>query len=100
VDGGEGGSGLHDPRRSRRDPGPYTQWAETFEDIEFEGREMIDAGDRVFAWIRISGRGAVSGIPVEMEQAQVWMFRDGKVVRVEEYFDRAEGVRAAGLPES
>jgi ketosteroid isomerase-like protein len=78
----------------------FTQWAETFEDIEFEGREVIDADDKVFAWIRISGRGVVSGIQVEMEQAQVWTFRDGKAVRVEEYFDRDEALRAAGLAAS
>jgi ketosteroid isomerase-like protein len=78
----------------------FTEWAGTFEDIEFEGREVIDAGDKVFAWIRISGRGVVSGIPVEMEQAQVWTFRDGRAVRVEEYFDRDEALRAAGLPAS
>jgi ketosteroid isomerase-like protein len=32
-----------------------------------------------------------------MEQAQVWTFRGGKAVRVEEYFDRSEGLAAAGL---
>jgi ketosteroid isomerase-like protein len=67
--------------------------------VEFEATDLIDAGDTVFAWIRIAGRGVGSGIPVAMEQAQVWMFRDGKVVRVEEYFDRGEGLRAAGLSE-
>jgi ketosteroid isomerase-like protein len=77
----------------------FTQWVEMFEDVEFEATEVIDAGDRVFAWIRIAGRGAASGIPVGMEQSQVWIFRDGKVARVEEYFDRREGLRAAGLPE-
>ncbi len=77
----------------------FIQWAEMFEDVEFEATDLIDAGDTVFAWIRIAGRGVGSGIPVAMEQAQVWMFRDGKVVRVEEYFDRGEGLRAAGLSE-
>ncbi|MGH2991258.1 MAG: nuclear transport factor 2 family protein [Microbacterium sp.] len=75
----------------------FDQWVEMFEGIEFEATELIDVDDKVFAWIRFSGRGVGSGTPVELEQAQVWTFRDGSVVRVEEYFDRAEGLRAAGI---
>jgi ketosteroid isomerase-like protein len=77
--------------------GYFAQWTGMFEDIDFRAEELIDAGDKVFAWIRFSGKGVASGAPVETEQAQVWTFRDGKVVRVEEYFDRAEGLEAAGL---
>jgi ketosteroid isomerase-like protein len=76
----------------------FTQWVEMFTDIEYEVKELVDAGDKVFAWIRFEGRGISSGIAAVLEQAQVWMFRDGKVVRVEEYHDRDEGLRAAGLP--
>jgi uncharacterized protein len=79
--------------------GYFAQWAGMFDGIDFRAEELIDAGDKVFAWIRFSGKGVTSGAPVEMEQAQVWTFRDGKVVRVEEYFDRAEALEAAGLSE-
>ena len=68
-----------------------------FETIDLRAEELIDAGDKVFAWIRFSGRGTTSGAPVEMEQAQIWTFREGRVVRVEEYFDRTEALEAAGL---
>jgi ketosteroid isomerase-like protein len=79
--------------------GYFAQWTGMFESIDLRDDELIDAGDKVFAWIRISGHGAASGASVEMEQAQVWTFREGKVVRVEEYFDRAEALQAAGLSE-
>jgi ketosteroid isomerase-like protein len=79
--------------------GFFAQWTGMFEDIDFRAEELIDAGDKVFAWIRFSGKGITSGAPVETEQAQIWTFRDGKVVRVEEYFDRAEALEAAGLRE-
>ena len=79
--------------------GYFAQWAEMFEDIDFRAEELIDAGDKVFALTRFSGKGATSGASVEMEQAQVWTFREGKVVRVEEYFDRREALEAAGLRE-
>ena len=75
----------------------FAQWFGAFEEPKLQVVETIDGDDRVFAWIAFSGRGISSGAPVEMQQAQVFSFRDGKVVRVEEYFDRAEGLRAAGL---
>jgi ketosteroid isomerase-like protein len=75
----------------------FAQWTGTFESFDLRADELIDAGEKVFAWIRFSGRGASSGIPVELEQAQVWTFRSGQVVQVEEYFDRVEALGAAGL---
>jgi ketosteroid isomerase-like protein len=75
----------------------FDQWTDMFEDMRSDVLELIDAGDRAFAWIRYRGHGAGSGAAVEMEQAQVWTFREGKTERIEEYFDRAEGLRAAGL---
>jgi ketosteroid isomerase-like protein len=75
------------------------QWFGAFEEVEFRVEEMIDGGDKVFSWIVFSGRGPTSGVPVELQQAQVATFRDGKISRVEEYYDRSEGLEAAGLSE-
>jgi ketosteroid isomerase-like protein len=77
----------------------FAQWTGTFESIDFRSKELLDGGIKVFAWIRVSGKGTSSGVPVEMEQAQIWTFREGKVLRVEEYFDRDEALKAAGLRE-
>ena len=70
-----------------------------FEETEFRVEEMIDGRDKVFSWIVFSGRGPTSGVPVELQQAQVATFRDGQISRVEEYYDRSEGLQAAGLRE-
>jgi ketosteroid isomerase-like protein len=75
------------------------QWFGAFDEVEFRVEEMIDSGDKVFSWIVFSGRGPTSGVPVELQQAQVATFRDGKISRIEEYYDRSEGLQAAGLPE-
>lgn len=77
----------------------FFEWTTAFEDIDIETDELIESDDRVFAWVRVKGRGGGSGTPATLEQAQVWIFREGKVVRVEEYFDREEGLAAAGLSE-
>jgi ketosteroid isomerase-like protein len=87
------------PRGLEAIRGYFAQWSGMFEGIELRAEELIDVGDKVFTWIRFSGTGITSGAPVEMEQAQIWTFRDGKVVRVEEYFDRVEALEAAGLKE-
>jgi ketosteroid isomerase-like protein len=75
----------------------FARWTGTFESTDFRSEELLDGGNKVFAWIRFSGKGSISGVPVEMEQAQVWTFHKGKVVMVEEYFDRNEALKAAGL---
>ena len=75
----------------------WESWIETYPDLRVEAREVIDAGDRVFTWVHMQGRGATSGAAVEQEEAYVYTFRDGAITRVEEYFDREEGLRAAGL---
>jgi ketosteroid isomerase-like protein len=77
----------------------FAQWTGTFESVDLRAEELIDAGEKVFAWIRFSGHGTTSGIPAELEQAQVWTFQDGKVLRVEEFFDRGEALEAVGLRE-
>jgi ketosteroid isomerase-like protein len=66
----------------------------------WEPEELIDAGDKVFAFIRTSGRGKASGVLVEARVANVWTFRDGKPVELT-YFgeDRAAALKAAGLSE-
>jgi ketosteroid isomerase-like protein len=45
-------------------------------------------------WVRFARHGAGSGMPMEMQLAHVWTFRDDRAARVVEYFDRAEALRA------
>jgi len=75
----------------------WESWREAYPDIRIEGDEIIMAGERVFVWVRITGHGAASGIEMAMEEAYVYTFRDGRIVRLEDYFDRQEGLRAAGI---
>jgi ketosteroid isomerase-like protein len=72
-------------------------WLGAFEDYSREVEELIDAGDNVVSVVRVWGKGKGSGAPVEGRIAQVWTFRDGKVVRYREFPDRAQALKAAGL---
>ena len=78
----------------------FDQWLESFEGLHADVEEYIDASnDRVFTWVRWTGRGRESGIDTEWWLAIVSTLRGGRIFRVEEYFDRAEGLEAAGLEE-
>jgi ketosteroid isomerase-like protein len=72
-------------------------WLSQFSEVRFEAEEFIDLGDRVLVLSRQSGTGKASGVPVEKEQADLITLRDGKIVRWEAYWDRADAKRAAGL---
>jgi ketosteroid isomerase-like protein len=75
----------------------FRAWVEMYPDLRVDPLEILVNGDRVFVWARWSGHGAGSGIPIDMEMAQVSTIEGGKVRRVEEYMDRDAGLKAAGL---
>ena len=66
---------------------------------EIDAEEIIDAGEKVFIAIRISGRGRGSGIDMEASWFHVLTARDDKLVRIEWYATRSEALKAAGLSE-
>jgi ketosteroid isomerase-like protein len=75
-------------------------WFDAYPDLRVEPLETRGNGDRVFVWVRFTGHGATSGIPLEMELAHVGTYEDGKIRRIQEYFDRTEALEATGLSES
>jgi ketosteroid isomerase-like protein len=68
-----------------------------WESATAEIEELIDAGDSVVSIGHTAYRGRTSGAHVDKPFAIVWKLRDGRVVRGEFYFDRAEALAAAGL---
>ena len=73
------------------------RWVEPYPDLQIEPLEIRTNGDRAFVWVRFSGHGAGSDIPIEMEVANVFTVEGGKVRRNEAYTDRTEALAAAGL---
>jgi ketosteroid isomerase-like protein len=57
------------------------------EDVRFEPIDIFEEGDAVIVLLRLSGRGAVSGIEVEQRAAVVTWVRDGKVTRMQPFPD-------------
>lgn len=79
--------------------GQFASWFDAYPDLQVKPLEARGNGDIVFLWVRFSGHGAESGMPMEMELAHVITMRDGRAERMVEYTARTEGLAAAGLSE-
>jgi ketosteroid isomerase-like protein len=72
---------------------PWTSYRTQIEDV-------IDAGEgRVLVLTRDCACPKGAGAEAYFMGAPVWTVRDGKVARIEFYWNRAEGLAAAGLSE-
>ena len=91
--GGDEYRGREGVERFRRDR------SESWEEIQNVAEEFRDLGDRVLMLGTTKGRGRTSGAPVEVAGATILDFRGDRIWRIRAYFDRAEGLRAAGLSE-
>jgi uncharacterized protein len=70
-----------------------------FDDLRVDVEELIDAGDRVVAVLRLHARIRGSTQEVDMSEAHVLTMRDGKAAELHEYQTREEALKAAGLEE-
>jgi ketosteroid isomerase-like protein len=77
----------------------WRQWLENFDEWGYEVEEVRDRGDRVLATIREEGRGSASGATVSARNYIVMTFRDGKILRYQEFYDQGMALEAAGLSE-
>ena len=78
----------------------FREYLQALSDLRIEAERIIDlSGDRVLVLSRQTARGKQSGVPVEHELGELFTLRDGKIVRYESYWNRAEALEAAGLRE-
>jgi len=76
-------------------------WADTqesFAEFSLDAEEVRDLGDdRVLAIGILRTRGQGSGVETTVDTASVIQFRDGKIVALRDYGDRAAARDAAGV---
>ena len=77
-------------------------WAEMADDMWADFRiEVIDVRpgtqDRALIRLRLTGRARSSGVPLDVQVAQVWKWRDGQLWRNVAFSDHDEAARAAGI---
>ncbi len=74
-------------------------WIKPWASYRAEVDRAIDCGDRVLVIYESIGRLEGSTAEVKLSAAEVWTFRDGKVVRWEIFPDRSDAFKAVGLEE-
>jgi ketosteroid isomerase-like protein len=75
--------------------GVWDDWAEW----EAEIRKVTENGDRVLVETRIRAVGEKSRIELRGRTFHVFTFRDGRIVRMQDFIEPADAKRAAGLPD-
>ena len=76
----------------------WTDWLEAYTELHFRIHEFRDLGENVLMLVDQVGITRHDGVEVSQPSAAVWMFRDGRLVRVEFHLDQkaAERVAAGG----
>jgi ketosteroid isomerase-like protein len=72
----------------------HQDWRNTLDDLRLDVLSITESGDGVVSVCRIRGKGVESGADVEVEIAFLTTFRDGRAIRVEEFLDPDEAMRA------
>jgi|SRR6185436_4472937 len=62
-------------------------------------REVFPVGDRVVARADWGGKGRASGIDLSSSLTSISTIRDGRIVKIEWFFDHAQALEAVGLSE-
>jgi ketosteroid isomerase-like protein len=75
----------------------FEDWSSAWAEFSMEAEEMLDAGERVVAVLRLRTRGRESGVEVERQDAIVFEVRDGKIWRIDYYNNRQQALEAVGL---
>jgi ketosteroid isomerase-like protein len=73
------------------------RWFGTWDELRLTPERFIEEGDRVLALMTVEGRGKGSGVPVVIHSADVWTVRDGKILSLVGYPDRAEALAEMGI---
>jgi ketosteroid isomerase-like protein len=77
----------------------FERMGEAWDEQRIEPQKFIDAGDQVVVFQREYQRGKRSGVELVVDTAAVLDLRDGRIVRIQGYMDRAAALKAVGLSE-
>ena len=73
---------------------------ESWSEMTIEAEDITDTGNgTIMATVFQHAVGRESGAETDLRYYQLWSFRGGKVIRLENFRERAEALDAAGLSE-
>ncbi len=74
-------------------------WSAPYEQMTNELQRIVGSGDYLVAIHRFRARARYTGIEFDQPSAYVYTFRDGKIIRIQGFWDPEEALSAAGLVE-
>ena len=76
----------------------WRDWLVSFVAVDMELREIADHGDRVLGVVREHNIGRASGVEIDRLHYAIWTLRDGKVIRLQVFYDRADAEYVLAQP--
>jgi ketosteroid isomerase-like protein len=77
--------------------GVFARIPQDFDGFRIEVRRMVAFGDTILVEARYRATAKATGQPLDAQVAHVWDFRDGKVVRFQQYTDTWQFARVTGI---
>jgi uncharacterized protein len=77
--------------------GVFARIPQDFDDFSVTPSNYIDGGDTVVVEARYRGTAKATGKPLDAQVAHVFEFRDGKVIRFQQYTDTAQFADVTGV---
>ncbi len=78
--------------------GVFSRIGQDWDNFRVNVEQIIDGGDKVAAIGRYAATNKKTGLPLNAQFVHVWWFRNGKVVRFQQYTDTAQFARVTGVP--
>jgi ketosteroid isomerase-like protein len=75
----------------------WREWLTPWKSYRLDAERIIDAGEDVVVFARVEAQTERDGVAVQHSPAAIWKFRQGKIVAIHFYLDRAEALEAAGV---
>jgi ketosteroid isomerase-like protein len=76
------------------------QYRSTWDDLALEVLEFVEVpDDHILVFVRQTGRGRESGVPIVLHFFELLTIRDGKLRKMEFFRHRTDALEAAGLSE-
>lgn len=77
--------------------GVFARIPQDFDGFTIDVQRIVGCGDTVFVEARYRATVKATGMPLDAQVAHVWDFRDGKVVRWQQYSDTWQFAQVTGI---
>ena len=76
------------------------EWLEVWGNYDINIEKVVSTPDgRVLSLFTHVGKGGRSGVPMDLAMAQIATLREGRIIRFDNFDDRTQALKAAGISE-